>query len=373
MQRFGNMPNRFSFLLPMHLHKLLFLFSGLLITVSLCAQNETESNGQIGGTKVFQFLEVPTGARSAALASTPAGGDRTNVETGLIHPSLLNENMHQSIVFQRNSYISDIAFSSFGGVWSLDSLHTLSFGGVMANYGNFTRADELGNDLGSFSVKDIAFQAGYSYQVDSSFSVGTNVKFISSSYDVYQSNGVGVDLSVAYKRVSKDLNMVLTLRNAGKQLKTYTDSVGDFPTNLTFSVYKRLGKSPLRFVVTADHMEKWDLTFEDPNRIVEVDPITGEIVNEEKNGFTKKLMKHMKFGGEVFLSKSIVGRVGYDYRRRQELKIDQKTGASGISWGLAVRLSYFQFSYGRASYHLAAPSNVFSLQWQFGDFLHKKR
>ena len=355
----------------MLLRKLLVLNFSLFVTVAINAQSER--NGQVGGTKVFQFLEVPTGARSAALGSTPVGGDRGNVEAGLIHPALLNENMHQSIVFQHNNYISDIAFSSFGGTWSLDSLHTLSVGGVLANYGNFTRADELGNDLGTFSVKDVAFQAGYSYQVDSSFSVGTNIKFINSNYDIYQSNGIGLDLSVAYKRVSKDLDMALTLRNVGKQLKTYTDSVGDFPTNLTFSVYKRLGKSPLRFVVTADHLEKWDLTFEDPNRVVEVDPITGEIVNEEKNGFGNKLMRHIKVGGEVFLSKSIVGRIGYDYRRRQELKIDQKTGASGISWGLAVRLSYFQFSYGRASYHLAAPSNLFSLQWQFGDFLHKKR
>lgn len=355
----------------MLLRKLLVLFCALLFSAVIYAQ--TESNGQVGGTKVFQFLDVPLGARSAALASTPVGGDRGNVEAGLVHPSLLNEHMHQSIVFQHNNYISDIAFSSFGGVWSIDSAHTLSIGGVLANYGNFVRADELGNELGSFSVKDVAFQAGYSYQIDSSFSVGSNIKFINSSYDVFQSNGIGLDLSVAYKRVSKDLDMVLTLRNVGKQLKTYTDSIGALPTNLTFSVYKRLGKSPLRFVITADHLEKWDLTFEDPNRVIEVDPITGEVVNEEKNGFGNKLMRHIKLGGEVFLSKSIVARIGYDYRRRQELKIDQKTGASGISWGLAVRLSYFQFSYGRASYHLAAPSNLFSLQWQFGDFLQKKR
>lgn len=354
----------------MFLRKLFLITTVFLTHVCLFAQNET--NGQIGGTKIFQFLEIPTGARTTALGSAPVGGNKADLEVGLIHPSLLNENMHQTVVFQHNDYINDISFSSFGTAWALDSLHTLSFGGMLGNYGSFTRTDAVGNELGSFTVKDMAVQAGYSYKIDSSFTVGTNVKFINSNYDTYTSTGIGFDLSVAYQRVSNDLDMVLTLRNAGKQLKTYTDSVGDFPLNLTYSLYKRLGQSPLRFAITADHLEKWDLTFEDPNRIVEVDPITGEILNEAQNGFGDKLMRHIKIGTEVLISKSIAARIGYDYRRRQELKVDQKTGATGISFGFALTLSYFQLSYGYASYHLSAPSNVFSLQWQFGDFLHKK-
>lgn len=355
----------------MLLRPLIFILICLFVQAAVFAQ-ESEADGQIGGAKIYRFLDVPTGARTAALANTPIGGNSSDVEVGLIHAALLNENMHQSIVFHHNNYINDIAQSSFGGAWSLDSNYTLSLGGQIMNYGDFKRTDAIGNELGSFAVKDMALQAGMSYKIDSAFTVGGNFKFINSTYDSYQSSGIALDASVAYYRKSSDLHVLLALKNVGTQLTTYTDSTGEMPTNLMVSVYKRLGQSPLRFAVTADNLQQWDLSFEDPNRVIEIDPITGEVVNESKNGFGDKLMRHIKVGTEVFVSKSIQLRLGYDYRRRQELKLDQKTGASGISWGFALSLSYFQLSYGRASYHLSAPSNVFSLQWHFGDFLHKK-
>ena len=151
----------------------------------------------MGGSTIYQFLTVPTGARTAALSNTPVGGNPADIEVGLEHAALLNQSMHQSVLFKNNAYIGDVNFASFGSVWALDSVHALSIGGTFANYGKFKRTDASGNEIGSFRVNDYFLQAGYGYQIDSAFSIGANVKFIQSVYDDFSSSGIAADLSVA--------------------------------------------------------------------------------------------------------------------------------------------------------------------------------
>jgi hypothetical protein len=63
--------------------------------------------------------------------------------------------------------------------------------------------------------------------------------------------------------------------------------------------------------------------------------------------------------------------LGYNYQRRQELKVPVRTGMVGFSWGFGMKINKYRFSYGRASYHLAGASNHFSLVVNLSEFYTK--
>jgi hypothetical protein len=63
------------------------------------------------------------------------------------------------------------------------------------------RTDESGTDLGEFKAGEYVFQVGGGIPVDSLFSVGANVKFITSNLDTWNSTAWAVDLGgVFHKR-----------------------------------------------------------------------------------------------------------------------------------------------------------------------------
>jgi hypothetical protein len=84
--------------------------------------------------------------------------------------------------------------------------------------------------------------------------------------------------------------------------------------------------------------------------------------------FLDKFMRHIAIGTEINLGENLVLRAGYNYRRRQELKIDTKPGMVGFSWGVGLKITRFRISYGRATYHMAGGTNQFSLTMNLDEF-----
>ena len=79
----------------------------------------------------------------------------------------------------------------------------------------------------------------------------------------------------------------------------------------------------------------------------------------------------MIFGVEFLPTKNFSVRFGYNFKRRKELLITSKPGGAGLSWGVGFKISKFHFNYGRATYHLAGPSNHFSINTNLSDFYKK--
>ena len=72
------------------------------------------------------------------------------------------------------------------------------------------------------------------------------------------------------------------------------------------------------------------------------------------------------------LNLTIVGnfmlRVGYNFRRRQEMVLPDKPAITGLSFGLGLRVSKIHISYGYSQLNLAGISNTFTLGARFADF-----
>jgi hypothetical protein len=194
------------------------------------------------------------------------------------------------------------------------------------------------------------------------------MKTIYSSLEEYTSVGLAADLGIIYTNVDTNFGIAVTIKNIGGQLTTYIPGNNEpIPFEIQFGTSYRLPKAPLRVSLTLQHLEKFDLSYINTNTDNQTDPITGE-VQEQTISLSEKIGRHIILGGEILISRNFHVRIGYNYMRRQDLGLDTRTGTSGLSGGFGFRISKFHFSYGRAVYHLAGGSNLFSITTNIGGF-----
>jgi len=341
---------------------LFFLLSGTFVATA-----------QIGGKYAYSFLEKPISARVAAFGGNVAAINDNDLNIGYVNPSLINEGMDNSMAL---NYVNWFEGTNYGSVQFANTFEKA--GSFMAtlqymDYGKLDYADQAGNLAGTFSAYDMAVTIGWGRQLDSVFSIGAAVKGIYSAYEIYNSFGLAVDVAGTYQSPT-GWTMSLVARNFGTQLTTYTGNSRDpLPFSLQAVMSKRLDHVPFRFLAIYDHIEKWDLTYEDPlNPSGGIDPVTGEA--QAKTGFSKfgdQLMRHIILGGEFYLGKNLTLRAGYNYRRRQEGKIEDKLGMVGFSWGFGVRISKFTINYARSAYNLVGSPNYLTLVFDLDSFARK--
>ncbi len=337
-----------------------------LIVLLVCSA----SHAQLGGRFAYSFLEQPLSSRISALGGNQAAINDNDINVGFVNPSMISPGMDNSLGLNYVNYFGGINFGSVQYAKTFNKVGSFMGSIQFMDYGTFDYADEAGNISGTFGASDFAFNLGWGRQLDSSFSIGATAKLIYSFYEGYTSFGFAVDVAGTYTSKT-GWTMSVIASNLGLQITTYTSGVRDpLPFNLQYALSKRLDHVPFRFSFIYDHIEKWDLTYYDPsNPSGGVDPITGESL--EKTGFTKfsdQLMRHLVFGAEVFIGKNLVLRGGYNYRRRQELKLNERPGMAGFSWGFGVRIYKFKINYSRSTYNQIGSPNYLSLTFDINSF-----
>lgn len=322
-----------------------------------------ELQAQTGGNTIFNSVNIPGSARVAAM-----GGSYFAVKDGDIHlaafnPSLLDSNMSGKVGMSYVDYFDKINIGYATYAHSINKKLTL--GGTMQylNYGKQTELDALGYEMGSFNAADYSLSMSAGYQYDSLWSLGATLKPLYSTLANYASFALALDAGVTYYKPSKNFTASLVVKNFGAQIKTYVpgEDRQKLPLEIQIGITKRPRHAPFRFSIVYENAQKWDLTYVNPNTPVIIDPVTGTVIEEDNWEFGDKLMRHVIVGSEFLLSENLHIRVAYNYRMRQELKLNDKPGTSGFSYGLSFKVSRFNFSYGRAIFHLAGPSNHFSV------------
>ncbi|NQU34640.1 MAG: type IX secretion system protein PorQ [Bacteroidetes bacterium] len=332
------------------------------------------SFAQIGGSTGYQFLEQPISARIAALGGNVASINDNDVNIGFVNPSLINPGMDNSMALNYINFFTGTNYSSIQYANTFSKVG--SFMGTLQymDYGKIDYADENGNLGGTFGAYDMAITIGWGRQLDSSFSIGAAAKLIYSSYESYNSFGMAIDVAGTYQTKS-GITMSLVARNLGMQLTPYYSGASrdPLPFDLQYAISKRLDHVPFRFSLIYDHIEKWDLTYNDPaNPSNGFDPITGE--PKYKTGFAKfgdQFMRHIIIGTELYIGKNLILRGGYNYRRRQEMKVEDRMAMVGFSWGFGVRIYKFRINYSRVTYSLAGSPNYLTIAFDLASFMKK--
>ena len=351
-------------------------FAEMRIFLPLFFLGFISASAQTGGKSIYKFLDLPVSAREAAVGGNLISVKDDDINLTFNNPALLSPGTDNSLALSFINYFTDIKYGYAAYAKSFDSIGNFSAGIKFIDYGTFIQADATGLETGTFTASEYLFNLGYSREIDSIFSIGANLKTIYSHLYDYTSIGSAVDLAATYFNSNKRFTATALIKNVGRQWRTYSESTKEpLPFEVQVGISKKPKHVPFRFSIIGQHLQKWDLTYEDPaNPSVKTDPITGEEIRRSKSRvFADKLARHLIFGGEFLLTKNFHLRFGYNYLRRKELKFDTKPGLAGFSFGFGFKISKFHLSYGRAVYNVAGTANHFTLGLRLSEFTSRKK
>lgn len=315
---------------------------------------------QVGGKSVFQFLNLVTSPRQSALGGKVITLYDSDVNQALFNPATINPEMDNHLAVNYGSLFGEVTYGTAAYAYTYDRhVQTFHVGVNYVNYGNFEGYDEFGQATTSFTGSEMALSLGYSYNVPfTNFHIGGNAKFISSTLESYSSFGAAADIGMLYIDDDNDINYALSVRNIGTQITTYAGTRENLPLEVLLGISQELDNVPIRWHLTFENMQQWKVAFSNPNRAV------GNLdggSTQEKVGFFNNALRHMIFGVELFPRKSINLRIGYNFRRGEELRVVEQRNFSGISAGFGLKMGRLKFNYSYSRYTLAANTSLFGL------------
>lgn len=320
----------------------------------------TTSLAQVGGRNTYQFLNLVTSPRQAALGGKIVTNYDYDPTQALFNPASINWEMDNQLSVNYSNYIGDVNYGSAAYAYLWDRRTQVIHAGVTyINYGTFDGYDESGNATSEFSGGEVALSVGHARNIAfTDFHVGVNVKLISSKLEQYSSFGGALDIGVMYVYEDWDLHITGVARNVGLQFTSYDAVRESLPFELIFGISQTLENIPVRWHLNFDNMQQWNIAFSNPAR--EETDLEGN-VQEENINFIDNLFRHTIFGVELFPESGFNIRLGYNFRRGEELRILEKRAFAGISGGFSIKLNKLRLSYSYSKYSTAAASSFFGL------------
>lgn len=331
------------------------------ITTIVCLLTTSAFYAQVGGEATFQFLNLVSSPRQAALGGKVITNYDYDVTSGLFNPASINEEMDNQLAINYSSYLGGISYGTAAYAYTWDRhVQTLHIGMTYINYGEFDGYDQNGVSTGTFTGNEAALSAGYAYQIPyTDFYLGANLKVITSKLEQYNSIGIAADLGAMYINEKLDFHAALSIRNLGTQIVTYAGLNEKLPLDISLGLSQTLENVPLRWHLTFENLQKWPLAFSNPARAST--DLEGNQTQEETS-FLGELMRHTVLGAELFPERGFSIRLGYNFRRAEELRIEEQRNFSGLSFGVGIKLNKMRFSYTHARYTSASNTSFFGLQ-----------
>lgn len=335
-----------------------------ILLLFYCARASAQT---LGGNAVFNFLKLPNTPQLTALGGVNVSHTSDDVGLAFNNPALLRPVMHTQMNTVFNNYYSAIDVYHLSLGYRNEPIKTNFLWGLhYFNYGNTTETDASGNILGRFRPTDWVVQVAASRSYREKWNYGMTLKFISSNYGQYRSNGIAADVGVLYYDSAKLFSASFVAKNMGAQLKRYTDTeADDLPFDLQIGISKRLDKAPFGFSLTGHRMHRFNIRYNDTS------------FNND-NGFPNtsagkfsigKLIDHLVIGTTVYIGDRVEFNAGYNFLRRRELNIgNEGNGMNGFSLGAAVMLGKLQVRYARAYYQHNTAYNQFGLNLKFNEY-----
>ncbi|MCL1934586.1 MAG: type IX secretion system protein PorQ [Candidatus Azobacteroides sp.] len=318
------------------MRKLITLYLSLLCAFQLLAQE---------GKSGFDFLQLPTSVRAAALGGTNVSVVENDLSLVYQNPAFLGQEMDLSFSAGYLSYIADIKMGNIAFAKALGERSAWGIGVIYSNYGKMSETTEEKAILGDLNASDICGNLFFSRDLTERIRGGVTAKFIYSDYASNTAIGLGVDLGLSYYNSEKNLSLGLTGKNLGRQIKAYETELAGLPWEIQFGISQRLTHAPIRYSITAANLNRWQFYN----------------LQGEKNAFVTNLLKHFVFGVEFLLSDNFWAGVGYNTRRAADLRLSDGNKLSGFSVGAGLRVKAFAFGCSVGKYHPSATSFMLNI------------
>lgn len=321
----------------------------------------------LGGSSVFNFLKLSNTPQLSALGGVNTSQPSNDVGLAFNNPALLKSSMHSQMNAVFNSFYGGIKVYHLSMGYHHPKLNTnFSWGLNYFGYGNVPETDAAGNVLGKFRPTDWVMQVSASRSYLEKWNYGATLKFISSNYGQYRSNGLAMDIGLLFSDTAKLFSASAVVKNAGFQLKKYNGSSGDdLPFDLQIGFTKRLASAPFSFSVTAQRIHRFDIGYNDTAFNNE----NGFENSSNKKFSFGKLINHFVLASTIYLGDRIEVIAGYNFLRRKELNIGNGgNGLNGFSLGAGVMLGKLQIRYARAYYQNSSAYNQLGLNMKLNEY-----
>lgn len=322
----------------------------------------------VGGQRAFEYLRLSPGARTSALGGINVSDPATQISAVAQNPALMRPGLHNQLAVQYNNYHAGINILNLQHGYHSEKWNTSFSGNIQyLNYGSFDQTDPYGNTIGTFRGTDFAVSLGASKQYKERWRGGVALKYAGSRLADLSAGALLADVGVSYADTERLITIGAVAKNIGFMTHRYNtaNTAEPLPFDLQIGFSKRLARAPLRFHLTAHHLYKWDVRYDNPADIVR-STLSGasdssNSSNNSGNQFFDKLARHLIVGADILIGKHITVTAAYNHLRRGELALTEKGGLAGFSFGGTVHLNRFQVSYARGNYHLAGATNEFGL------------
>ena len=320
------------------------------------------SNAQtLGGSSVFNFVKLPNTPQLTALGGVNVSGITQDVGLSFNNPSLLRPQMHSQFSAVFNSMYGGIKnYHAMMGYYQEKTATSFAAGVLYFDYGTLSQTDASGNVEGSFHPVDYVAQLSASRKYATNWNYGATFKFLHSSYGIYRSSGVALDVGAAYFDSTQLFQVSLVAKNMGVQTRKYGSSTGDeLPFDLQIGVSKRLWNAPIQFSLTAHHLHRFNLLYRD-TVFNNQNGLNQE--NTSSSRFVEKAFQHLVFATQVYVGDKLEITGAYNHLRRTELNIvNAANGLNGFSLGVGVLFAKIQLRYARAYYQSTRAYNQLGL------------
>jgi len=339
---------------------------GILITFVLYASFLKAQT--LGGNSVFNFLKLPATPQLTALGGINTSHISNDVGLSFNNPALLRPSMHTQLNAVFNGLYNGISAYHLSLGYHHEKLNTnFGWGIHFINYGSIQETDASGNVYGSLHPTDWVMQISASRSYMEKWNYGATLKFVSSNYGQFRSNGIAVDVGLLYHDTAALFSASILVKNMGTQLKTYegTDP-DDLPFDLQLGVSKRLENSPFGFSLTAHHLHQFDIRYND----TDFNDVNGFPNGSDKKFTFDKLFRHVVIAANVYLADKVELTAGYNYLRRKELNIGNTgNGLNGFSMGAALMLPKLQVRIARSQYQRNTAYTQFGLSLALNQYM----
>lgn len=332
--------------------RLLLILSILAATCAL-----TVLRAQTGGNSVYQVLNLPPSARSAALGGMIISVWDDDPSLAYHNPALANGQMNNRLSLNYASYMAGIQYGYLAYSRDLGKWGTPVIGFQYLNYGQFTEANEYGDILGTFTAAEYTLNISYAYRLDSVLTIGATLRPVYSVLERYTSFGFSSDFGLHYHARNSLFNASLVARNLGAQLTTYaTPERESLPFEVMAGMNYKLKHAPFRLHVTARNLQVFNL-----RPASDVLPDTAGFF-DRAGRLARNSFDHVVAGVEFCPGNLLAIRIGYSFLRKTELKLNDYGGATGFSFGAGVNLGWMWIDYALSSYNVAAMTHTLSIR-----------
>lgn len=331
-------------------------------------------NAQIGGNGAFMVSKLPVSGRHNGLAQANIAAPSREAAMAMINPALMNADMHNKPYSNLNTYLGKGWVGNVGYAYLLPKdWGIVALNAAYVDFGTIDYYDAFGNSMGSGTANESLFVLSYAKALNQGINIGANLKMVYSSIGPYIGGGVATDLGITKMSNDSVWTFAMNAQNLGIQVLNYKGGKREFfpfQINAGFTVKPR--HAPFRLHFVYNHLQKWDLTYNQYIESNSIDINTGrpEVAKEAK--FGTKLLRHISLAPELVVGKYFSIMVGYNHRLRSEMAPNARKGFTGFSWGVNFKINRFQLSYSLATYFPGFSMNCFTVSASISEFKRRK-